>query len=116
MPVYEKVRRFHEGSALGELLNGIAAIPENSRIAVDKRYIGGTGTCILIPAVKGNVPAYLAKVRDIKGALPFCPFNYGELIFLPLDCQLSGTALFETTDTAWNSIFFSHIQNLRIRT
>ena len=80
MTVQQKVGNFNKGAVLGQILDGVATITQNTLRAVKVGYLAGTGSCIHVALVQGDVPCILAQVAYVDRLFSFSSFNNWERV------------------------------------
>lgn len=72
-PVDQQVAGFEKVTFLGQLLNRITSVPEDSSIPVQISDRAGGSTRVCIPLVERDVSSLLEQFGDVDGPIVFSP-------------------------------------------
>ena len=77
-PVQQQVGHFHEGAALGQLFDGVAAITQDAFAAVDEGDLAGAGRGGGEAGIVGEITQPRGKTLDVQCRLAFGAADDGQ--------------------------------------
>ena len=86
--IEQQVGDLQEGGLLGQLVDGITAVVQDTLFAIEEGDGAGGGARVLVPVVQRDVAAHIAQLADVDGLLAFATDIDREFVRLAIQNDL----------------------------